>query len=116
MTLEQCSKADLLWIVDRMCMYGLCKRELKRALDDLDYKKEKARIDEADKYAKLAHEKRQAYIELLHPYDGMKWGNIPISVLKKAAELQKQADAADKKWAKLMGVGLSTKNKGGDEG
>lgn len=113
MTLEQCSKADLLWVIGRMCMYGLGKRELNRALDDLDYEKEKARINEADKYAKLAHEKRQDYIDLLHPYSGMKLGDIPTSVLKKASELQKQADAADQKWAKLMGVGLSTKKKGG---
>ena len=82
--MEQCSKTDLLWIIDRMCMYSLGKRELNRALDDLDYEKEKTRIDEADKYAKLAHEKRQAYIDLLHPYVGMKWANIPMPVIKKA--------------------------------
>lgn len=111
MTLEQCSKADLLWIINRMCMYSLGKRELNRALDDLEYEKEKARIDEADKYARLADEKRKAYIDLLNPYVGMKWCDIPLSVLEKAAELQKQAEAADQKWAKLMRVDLSALKK-----
>lgn len=111
MTLEQCSKTDLIWVINRMCMYSLGKRELNHALDDLAYEKEKARIDEANKYAQVAHEKRQAYINLLKPYDGMKFVDIPMLVLEKAAELQKQADAADRKWAKLLGVGLNKPKK-----
>lgn len=106
MTLEQCSKADLRWIIDRMCMYSLNKRDLIRALGDLECKKEMDRIDAADKYAKLAHEKRQAYIDLLKPYDGMKLVDIPMPILDKAAELQKQANAADREWNKLMGIEL----------
>ena len=113
MTLEQCSKTDLLWIIKRICMYRLGERDLDRALADLKYEKEKARIDEADQYAKLADAKRRAYLDQLKPYDGMKWCDIPLSVLDKAAALQKQAEAADRKWAKLMGVGLSTRKKGG---
>ena len=113
MTLEQCSKADLIFIIKRMCMCSLGKRDLDRALADLEYEKEKAKIDEADEYAKLADKKRKAYIDLLHPYDGKKWCDIPMPVLEKAAELQRQAEAADRKWAKLMGVGLSTRKKGG---
>lgn len=114
MTLERCSKADLLWIINRMCMYSFGKRELDRALADLEYEKEKARIDEADQYAKLSDAKRRAYIDLLKPYAGMKWGDIPLSVLEKTAELQKQAEAADRKWAKLMRVDLSAPKKGVD--
>lgn len=114
MTLEQCSKADLVWIINRMCMYHSGKRELNRALNELDYEKEKAKIDEADEYAEVSYAKRQAYIDLLKPYYGMKFGDIPVHVLEKAAELQKQADAADQKWAKLMGVDLSKPKKGCD--
>ena len=111
MTLEQCSKTDLLWIINRMRMYSLGEHALNRALADLKYQKEKARIDEADQYAKLVDAKRRAYIDLLKPYDGMKLCDIPLHVLEKAAELQKQAEAADQKWAKLMGCDLSAQKK-----
>lgn len=111
MTLQECTRADLLWIIDRMCMYSLGKHELDRALNDLTYEKEKARIEEAKKYAKIADEKRRGYISVMAPYDGMKFGDIPMEVLEKAAELQTQAAAADQKWAKLMGINLNKSKK-----
>ena len=112
MTLQQCSKADLLWIIDRMCMRSLSRYDLDRALSDLACEKEEARIEEAHKYAKLADEKRRAYIALLEPYVGMKWADIPMEVLEQGAKLQEQATAADRKWAKLLGINLSKPKEG----
>ena len=112
MTLQQCSKADLLWVIERICMRNLSRCDLDIALIDLAYEKEKTRIEEAQKYAKLADEKRRAYIALLEPYDGMKWVDIPLEVLEQGAKLQEQATAADRKWAKLLGINLSKPKEG----
>ena len=102
-TLNECTKADLLWIINRLTiMQG--DYYLKRALNDLWYEKEKQRIAEADKYAKLANTKRREYIELLGPYDGQSIMSIPMKVLDKADTLMKEAQAADKKYMKLMGI------------
>ena len=114
MTLQQCTQADLLFVIDRMCKNSMGKWELKRALSDLAYEKEKARIEEARKYAKLANEARREYISTMSPYVGMKLSDVPMEVLEKAATLQKQIDSADRKWAKLMGVKLCGPKKGGD--
>lgn len=107
MTLQQCTRADLLWIIDRMCMHSLGKYALDHALNDLEYEKEKARIEKAEEYNKLANKLRGEAIDILAPYDGKKWGDIPMEVIEKSAELVKQAEAADQKWANLMGIKLN---------
>lgn len=103
LTLSDCTKADLLWIIKRMSvMRG--DYYLQRALNDLWYEKEKQRIAEADKYAELADAKRREYIELLGPYDGQPLLSIPMRVLNKADKLMKEAQEADKKYMKLIGI------------
>lgn len=44
MRLEQCTKADLLWIIKRMTEQSLDRWPLERALSDLEYEKEKETI------------------------------------------------------------------------
>lgn len=102
--LRKCSKADLLYIIERMCLWGMStgQRHLRNALSDLKLQKELQRIDEADEYNKLAHAKRLEYIELLSSFKGKTLSEIPLDALEKADQLIKEADAADKKWDKLM--------------
>lgn len=95
MTLAQCTKAELIWIINRICMDTLPGHYLDRALNELAREK-------ADEYRKLALAKKHAFADLLAPYDGMQWGDIPLEVLEKAAKLEREAEMADKKWAKLM--------------
>lgn len=102
MTLAQCTKAELIWLINRICMYALAGHYLDRALNELAQEKEEARFCKADEYRKLALAKKHAFAELLAPYDGMQWGDIPQEVLEKAAKLEREAEIADKKWAKLM--------------
>ena len=104
--LRKCSKADLLYIIERMCAYGLniARSNLRRALSDLELQKELQRIDEADEYNKLAHAKRLEYIELLSSFEGMSVLEIPRDALEKAERLRKEAQAADNKWRKLMKI------------
>lgn len=107
MTLAQCTKDDLLWLIDRilqMCCFHQKEYYLARALEDLRYHKEEARISEAEKFGKIADAKRQEYIEILRPYDGQKLTDIPLPVLEKAKQALDDANVAEKRFAKLIGL------------
>ena len=112
MTLSQCTKADLLWIIKRLQIR--CKYDIDLALCDLAYEKEKERIAEAEKCYKQADKKRRECLEILGPYDGKPIVDIPLPALGKADKAMKEAQDADQKWAKLMGLdvnfGASTKD------
>ena len=41
MKLTDCTKADLIWVIKRMCQLNLSDRELRTALRDLEYYKER---------------------------------------------------------------------------
>ena len=57
--LEKCSKPELIWVIRRMCQYALSERELRLALNDLEYKRESDRIDAVrGKQLKISHPKR----------------------------------------------------------
>lgn len=101
--LERPSKADLVWVINRMTALGQ-DHYLKIALNDLWYKNEKQRIAKAESFSHLAAEKRKAYIDLLAPYDGMRLVDIPLDVLEQADSLMKQAQQADKAYCKLMEI------------
>ena len=104
MTLNQCSKADLLWVFERLQIR--CKWEIQSALSDLALEKERQRISEAEKYCKLAAQKRREYCDILEPFEGRKLVDIPLPVLEKADQAIREAAEADKKWAKLMDLDL----------
>ena len=104
MTLSQCSKADLIWIINRLAQGPGGRHQVSSALAHLEYQKSMEAIDKADAAAKLAYEKRQQYIDLLAPYTGMSIADIPTDILEKAADLIAVAENADKQWEKLMNI------------
>ena len=67
-------------------------------------KKEQERLDRADQLAKTAFAASQRYIELIKPYEGMPLTDVPMDVLKQADAALAESRAANKQWAKLMGV------------
>lgn len=99
--LAKYSKEDLIWIINRMSSFGQ-GWYLDEALRSLQYQKEMKRIDEADRIAKQSSAARQAYIDLISPYDGKPWGEIPLDILKKAQKEIDEADKLDQRWRKLM--------------
>lgn len=104
MKLSDCTKADLLWIIKTMCKYDLSDRNLRLALNDLEYEKEQERFDRADQALQTASAASQRYIELLKPYEGMPLIEVPMDVLKQADAALAESRAANAQWAKLMGV------------
>ena len=104
MNLSDCTKADLLWIIKAMCKYDLSDRNLRLALNDLEYEKEQERFDRAEQLLQVSSAASQRYIELLEPYEGMPLIEVPMDVLKQADAALAESRAANQQWAKLMGV------------
>lgn len=101
--LTQYTKADLIWIINYMSRFGN-DMYLQRAISELKLKKDQDRINEADKYAAIANEKRLAYINLLTPYDGKPWNEIPHHIVSQTSKLMEEAQMADQKYMQLMNI------------
>ena len=104
MNLSDCTKADLLWIIKAMCKYALSDLSLQRALNDLEWEKERDRLARADQALQTASAASQRYIEFLIPYEGMPLLEVSMDVLKQADAALAESRAANAQWAKLMGV------------
>ncbi len=106
MKLEDCTKKELLFIIERLRSHALNsdKYFLKTALLEVEERRENKKIDEADRLLNYSTQKQKEYYDLLTPYEGESILNIPDPVLRKADAAMKEAQEADKKWAKLMGL------------
>lgn len=102
--LRKLSKEELIWCILKFEKLSLGWPSLNAILADLKFKKDMDNIDRCDMLSKKAHDKRTEYCELLKPYDGKLIVEIPQQVLDQAAELLREADAADKEWFHLSGI------------
>lgn len=105
MTLKDCTKEELIKIVNYIAgRIGLQNKDyyIESALSDVEYMRQRKALDRADELNELSHKKRMEYINLLKPYDGCKYADIPLDVLNKADALMKEAQKADKECEKLI--------------
>ena len=89
MTLKDCTKAELLWIIDRLRNRGLYRLDtiIAIALNDLEYQREQKKLDEADRLNEESARLRQQAAELLTPYEGKPILDIPADVLDHASAI-----------------------------
>lgn len=104
MKLTDCTKADLIWVIKRMCQLNLSDRELHTALRDLEHYKERERTGKAQQQLEIQRDATQRYIKILRTYEGKPISAVPMAVLEEADAALAEARAADRKWRKLMGV------------
>lgn len=104
MRLQECTKAELLWVIEQAERHSFSdiSHYIEMALDDLRYKREIDRIEKAKEQAEISFKAAMEYDEILKPYEGRKIIDIPIEVLKKADSALKRSRNANQKWAKLM--------------
>jgi len=104
MTLKDCTKEELIQIVNYVAGRGLLNKNyyIESALAEVEYRRNKKKLDRCEELNQLSTKKRYAYIELLKPYDGMKYADIPLDVLTKASALMKEAQKADEEYDKIM--------------
>ena len=107
MTLEQCTKKELIEII-RRCVGKHCytqeqmQSEIRSLLSGVELRRKQSILKEAENWSEIAHTNRMKYCELLKPYDGMKLIDIPSDVIYEADRLLKDAQYADRKWDELM--------------
>lgn len=103
-TIEKLTRADLVIVVQNLCasMGPEGDIKLERAMAELEYQKERMRMLRAEEAAKRAAMARSRIVEILAPYDGMRFIDIPTEALTQAAEAEKEADAAEREWKKIM--------------
>ena len=104
MTLKDCTKAELLWIIDRLRNRGLYRLDtiISIALNDLEYQREQKKLDEADRLNEESARLRQQYVELLMSYEAKSILDVPADVLDHASAILEEAQTLDKKWNRLM--------------
>ena len=102
---NQCNREDLINIIKRLaCMMVLSDppRVVGIIMADVNSAKALKKLDEADKLTDAAHDSRMKAIELMKLYEGKKLGEIPKDVLDTISKHMEAAEAADKKYDKLM--------------
>ena len=114
MKLKDCTKEDLIYVIERLQLYNPSQKHfLFRALNDVEMRREEKKFDEAKRISAYSSQKRQEYIDLLAPYEGKRLIDIPASVLEKADTAMREAQKADCKWNKIMGISGAVGGAGG---
>lgn len=104
MRLEDCTKAELISIIHRICGRLTPAKEdyyIQWCLNDIKHQRELTKINQAEEWGKKADEARKQYCEFLKKYEGYKLVDIPLDEVLKAEELLKTAEKADKKFMEL---------------
>lgn len=103
MKLEECTKAELIFIIKHMAKSDyISKFKLQTALSELEYKKQEKIIKEAENWNEISASHRKRYVELLKPYTGFKFVDIPLGVLQEANNCLKAAKNADREYELCM--------------
>ena len=76
---------------------------IRYCLIEIDHRRNLKKIDEADKHAKAADQERREYIELLKPYQGKPWADIPLNVLQKMRKCLENAQREERIYLKMSG-------------
>ncbi len=100
MNLNKYTKSELIEAIGMLT--GGSYAELERCLYCIDGNRVKNLCEEADRLNKISSEARQQYIDMLKPYNGKKFSEIPLEVLAKAQKYINKARDADEKWSKIM--------------
>lgn len=111
--LQRLTKAELIWVIQELERRSLVMSDLPFILRDLEIRKLEKQEQEADKLLHTAAEKRMAYCALMKPYEGKRLVDIPQETIEKALRLLEEAEEADRKWDRMMGMPKSRKRKDG---
>ena len=104
MKLSDCTKAELLWVIQRAKEHSLgsINGYLDHALSDLHWKRAQDRLKRAEALSQEADQARGRFVELMRPYDGNRYLDIPRDVLEAAKTAIQRADKLDREYLKLM--------------
>lgn len=104
MKLSDCTKAELLWVIQRAKEHSLgsINGYLDHALSDLYWKRAQDRLKREEAISQEADQVRGRFVELMRPYDGKRYMDIPRDVLEAAKTAIQRADKMDREYLKIM--------------
>lgn len=104
MTLKDCTKDELIFIINNFKKYAFSQGDyyLSQCLHDVEHRRFLKRQEEADRQAVISHQSRQAYFEFLKKYEGTKLSEIPPEEFERAKGLLDAAEKADQKYMRLI--------------
>ena len=103
MTLEECTKSELIRIVNEVAKSDTnVDYKIERTLDNIARERDAKRRNEIEKLSVYASEKRQEYLDFFKPYIGKSYDDIPAEILEKAVSCINEARRADIKRNKLL--------------
>ena len=112
MEIKQCTKAQLLNIIDRLCFYDSANEyHVARALGEIEMERIEQQCEESDRLNQLSYSKRTEAAELLKPYEGRPIAEIPSNIVKKVLRLIDEAKEADYQCNKLNGIRIRRKKR-----
>lgn len=105
MKLKDCTKEELIFVIERLQFYSLSgDYYVRRALCDVMEQREERKLEEARRLTDIRLQNLQQYNDLLGPYEGKSFSDIPQDVLDRAGAALERYEAADRKWLQLMGI------------
>lgn len=106
MNLTDCTKSELIWVIEQAGKLSLGNTEyyINRALNDLQFQREMKRIEKAKKLTEISRKATEEYVQLLKPYEGKAISEVPLDVLRKAGLALKRSKEASEKCCRLMRV------------
>ncbi len=99
MRLEDCTKDELLYILNRI--QGLVEYDIRWALADVERLRNRKLIQKMEEYAENAHEAREQYIALVREYAGKPASDIPYGTLNKATIFLQKAQEWEERYKKI---------------
>ena len=104
MKLRDCTKAELLWVIQRAREHSLgsINGYIDHALSDLRFQRAEDRLKRAEELSKEADQARGKFVELMRPYDGKRYMDIPRNILEAAKAAIQRADKLDREYLKIM--------------
>lgn len=106
MTLQDCTKEELIFIINNIFdnYFFIDHRHdiIDACLDDVRHQRTLKLLADADIWNKLAADSRRKYFDLLKKYGGEPCVTIPTEVLKRINTHLADARYADRKWDECM--------------
>jgi len=103
--LKKYTKQELLSLIDKLVFmadpFQSCGY-LQRAVCDIEHERAMKLINEGAQHSKQAYEARVQADELLKPYIGKKYGDVPEQVFDKIAECLKRAEREEVAWKEVQ--------------
>lgn len=74
---------------------------IRYCLIEIDHRRTLRRLDEADAHSKAAFKARERYVELVKPYQGKPYSEIPLKVLDEMKKCLHEAEHEEKMYLQI---------------